>query len=426
MKSSIFQIVVIAVFGLFVAVGMIVLYWTNKGGTGQKVSDVTVWGTIPSATMTGLFKSLELEKQGLNVVYEEKPAENFDEKFIEALASGYGPDAIILGEESIYRHIDKISKIPYQSINERLFKDTYIKEAEIYLNPDGILGIPFSIDPLIMYWNRDIFASKGLANPPKYWDEFLSLAPKLTEKKGASGISKSAVALGEFSNINNAKEIISALSIQAGNYFTSLDAEQGLTTNIDREGLLSVVDFYSQFSNPLKTVFSWSRSLPNSKTMFGRGDLAVYFGFYSEKDEIVTSNPNFDFDFAYFPQVRNSDSKATYGNMLGISILKSAKNPNGASKLAFLMFSKEFVKYWSDTFKLPPIRRDLIAEKPNDAFGIVGYDSALISRGWLDPNGKKTKEILRDMVENISSGWQTSSEAVSDFGNKLSDILINK
>lgn len=426
MKSSIFQIVVIAVFGLFVALGMIVLYWTNKGGSGDKVSDVTVWGSLPSATMTGLFKNLQLDKLGINVIYEEKPTDSFDERFIEALAGGYGPDAIILPEESIYRHIDKISKIPFQSISERTFKDSYIKEAELFLTSEGIIGIPFSVDPLIMYWNRDIFASKGLANPPRYWDEFLSLSSKLTEKKGASNITKSAVALGEFSNINNAKEIISALSMQAGNYFTYIDPEYGLSNGIDNNALVSVVDFYSQFSNPLKTVFSWSRSLPNSKAVFSRGDLAIYFGFFSEKNDIVSSNSNFDFDYAFLPQVRDSETKITYGNMLGISVLKSAKNSNGAFKLANLMFNREFAKYWSDTFSLPPIRRDLLSEKPTDSFGVVGYDSALIARGWLDPDGKKTKDLFRDMVENVSSGWQTTSGAVSDFSSKLSEIINSK
>ncbi len=426
MKSSTFQIIIIVVFSLFVALGMIVLYWTNKGGSGEKITTVYLWGPVSSVTMNGFLESLQLDKQGLNVVYEEKPADSFDEKFVEALASGIGPDAIVLPEESIYRHFDKITPIPYQTFTERNFKDSYLTGAEVYLNPKGVIGIPFSIDPLIMYWNRDMFASKGIANSPKYWDEFLALSSKLTEKKGASGLTKSAVALGEFSNISNAKEIISAMSMQAGNYFTGINSEGDLTLNLDKEKFLDVLDFYSQFANPLKKVFSWSRSLPNSRTVFSRGDLGVYFGFFSEKNDIFGSNSNFDFDYGYLPQVRNGDNRVTYSNMLAISVLKQSRNPSATMKLAFLVGSKEAVKIWGDLTGLPPIRRDLYSEKPTDSFGIIGYDSALIGRGWLDPNGKKTREVFRDTVESISSGWQTSTEAVADFGTKLYQVLITK
>ncbi len=426
MKSSIFQIVIIVVFSLFVALGMIVLYWTNKGGSAEKLSNVSLWGTVSSNQVKGLISLLKLDKQNLNVVYQEVSQDSFDEKLLEALASGTAPDAIILGEESLYKYASKITPIPYQTFTERAFKDSYVTEAELYLNKNGVLGVPFSIDPLIMYWNRDIFANKGLANPPRYWDEFLTLSSKLTEKKGASGISKSAVALGEFSNINNAKEIISALSMQSGNYFTTFDEEGNLVTKIDRDLFIDVLDFYSQFANPLKTVFSWSRSLPNSQTMFGKGDLAVYFGFFSEKNNVVSSNSNFDFDFGYFPQVRNSDVNITYGNMLAVSILKQSKNPAGAMKLALLFGSQDGVKAWSDITGLPPVRRDLLTVKPIDSFGVIGYDSALIARGWLDPNGRKTKDMFRDMIEAISSGWQTSENALSDFSAKLSELVITQ
>jgi multiple sugar transport system substrate-binding protein len=426
MKSSTFQLVIIIVFSLFVALGMIVLYWTNKGGSGQKTAEIHLWGSVPSGQMKAFLSGLKLDKQNLNVIYQEVPADSFDEKLIEALASGIAPDAIVLNEDSIYRHIGKITPIPYQSFSERAFKDAYVTEAEVYLNKNGVIGVPFSIDPLIMYWNRDMFANKGLAKPPRYWDEFLTLSSKLTEKKGASGISKSAVALGEFSNINNAKEIISALSMQSGNYFTAIGEDGALVSRIDNEKLIDVLDFYSQFANPLKTVFSWSRSLPNSQSMFGRGDLAVYFGFFSEKNNIVSSNSNFDFDFGYFPQVRNSDINITYGNMLAVSVLKQARDSASAMKLAVILGSGDSVKAWSEMTGLPPVRRDLLVNKPTDAFGVVGYDSALISRAWLDPNGKKTKELFRDMVEAISSGWQTSSDALSSFSAKLSELLATQ
>ena len=59
-------------------------------------------------------------------------------------------------------------------ISERDFKNTYIEEGELYLAANGILGLPITVDPMVMYWNRDIFSSAAIAAPPSYWDEFLT------------------------------------------------------------------------------------------------------------------------------------------------------------------------------------------------------------------------------------------------------------
>ena len=106
---------------------------------------------------------------------QEIPAASFDQTLIEALANGNGPDAIIIPQDSIVHYLDKIEPIPYQSFSQSAFKSAYITKAELFLGGNGVLAVPFSVDPLVMYWNRDLFANAGIAEPPQYWDEFLRL-----------------------------------------------------------------------------------------------------------------------------------------------------------------------------------------------------------------------------------------------------------
>ena len=109
-------------------------------------------------------------------------------------------------------------------MSQAQFTDSFIDEGQIFLTPNGALALPFSIDPLVMYWNQDIFASAGLAKPPQYWNDFLNIAPKITSLDAGQSVAKSAVALGEWSNVTNAKAILSSLFMQAGDPIVARNA----------------------------------------------------------------------------------------------------------------------------------------------------------------------------------------------------------
>ena len=150
------------------------------------------------------------------MVYREIQESKFDGELVEALASGVGPDAVVISHDLVTKHSNKIFPIPFTTFSERNFSDTFIGEASLLYSSLGFLGIPIGVDPLIMYWNRDMFASAGVSMPPRYWDEVLKVVPYLSEKDSSVNISRSAIALGDFGNINNAKEIISSMALQSG------------------------------------------------------------------------------------------------------------------------------------------------------------------------------------------------------------------
>jgi hypothetical protein len=83
--------------------------------------------------------------------YVEKTEEEFDLAFIEALASGVGPDVFMLPSGKILKYRNKIYVIPYNVFSQRQFRDTFIEGAEIYMAPEGVLAFPVSVDPLVMY-----------------------------------------------------------------------------------------------------------------------------------------------------------------------------------------------------------------------------------------------------------------------------------
>jgi multiple sugar transport system substrate-binding protein len=422
-----FQLVLTAVFGVFI-VGGIIIFAAYRGSSSEKVS-VTVWGTISPTTFSDILRSTALSENKLYTVqYVQRAEDEFDQAFVEALASDQGPDIFMLPSEKVLKHRNKIFPIPYDIFTQRQFKDLFIEGSEIYMAPEGVLGLPIYSDPLVMYWNRTMFTEAQQTQPPKYWDEFYSLASKMTVKDGALNIQKSGVALGELANISHAKELILNLAMQAGTPVTIWGrvTPQSVFIESFNKAFLpaeAAVNFFTEFSNPAKNSYSWNRSLSNSTNMFLGNNLAIYFGFASEIAGLQAKNPNLNFDVAVIPMSREGGSNVSFSLFNSLAITKASKNKSAAFAVASILVSKEGAKIISDTLDLPPARRDLLSEKQTSAFKSVFYESAIRSKSWLDPDPVSTDSIFRNMIESITSGRARSGEAVARANQELNALL---
>lgn len=423
-----FQIIIIGVFIFFIIAGVIA-FATFRGGDRENMETVTIWGTLPARDFSDLLTTLRTDLGvELSANYHELRREEFDRELVEALASGAGPDMILLPQDLILRHQDKVFAISFESLSERDFKDRFIEEGELYLTGGGIIGLPFNVDPLVMYWNRTMFANAGLAQPPQYWDEFFAITQRLTERDERGNIIKSAVALGEFVNVSNAKELLTTLFMQAGtpivvkgtNHLDAVLSERFGMPEIPAE---SALRFYTEFADPVKVVYSWNRSLPGSQNVFLSGNLGIYFGFASELFELQEQNPNLNFDVAPMPQARGADAQKTFGAMNALAVLKRSPRVASAIRALGILTDAQTLAVLEAQTGLPPVRRDLLSIEQTDAFRSVFYDAAIISDAFLDPDPSETEAIFRAMVEDVTSGRERVSVAVSQ-ANRLLDSLV--
>src|SRR3990167_874728 len=161
-----FQIILLVVFGFFILLAVAV-FSTYRSGSGSDNAAVTIWGEISSRDFSQF-----LANSGLN--------------------------------------------------NDENISITYIEEAELLLAQEGIYGLPLSVDPFVLYYNRDLLSAAGMAQPMGYWDEIYAAATKLTKKDAALNITQSVMALGESRNILHSKDILSLLMMQAGTAIVSL------------------------------------------------------------------------------------------------------------------------------------------------------------------------------------------------------------
>jgi ABC-type glycerol-3-phosphate transport system substrate-binding protein len=313
---------------------------------------------------------------------------------------------------------DKLTLIPYSALPQRAFIDSYIQEAEMYLTENGILALPFTVDPLVMYWNRDTFNSAGIATYPRTWDQVTALIPKLTVKDQNGNVRKSALAMGTFENVDNARELLGSLLLQTGNPVTAVKSGNLISTiKVDAEANPApAMQFFMQFIDPSSPNYSWNRSLPDSKSAFLSNSLAIYFGFASELADIRSKNPNLDFDVAALPQLKTGGVKAAYGRMYGFSLVRTSGNMDAAFQIISTLIEPQNLSDLSQTMYLPPVRTSLIAAGTNDPYLTIFYQAALISRAWIDAGLDVSDSILGRMIGSITSGQKTSNQAIGDAG----------
>ncbi len=426
---STFQTVLL---GIFIAIVVVAIasFALFQSSTSQDIGKVTIWGTLPAQSFNSAIIEANKElPQKVNVTYVEKSEKDFDGDLIEALASGEGPDIVLIPQDFMARQEDKFLVIPGTSYPLRQFKDTFVEEASLYISGDGVLGVPLTVDPLVMYWNKDILFNENIPNPPTTWTDMTTLAGKLTKKDVVANITRATVPFGEFSNALHAKEVLATLFMQAGNPIVSRQ-DNGVLRAVLSEDFgfstppaVTALSYYTSYSNPSKPNYSWNRALQNSRTMFLAGDLAFYFGFASEFNSLYEKNPNLNYDVTNMPQMKDAKTRVVYGKMYGFSILKASKNIGSAFSTVIALTGDTFVKTWLSKGDVAPARRSLLAETPADPVLSVAYNNALIARGWLDPNTYDTSSIFKTMVEDVTSGRVTSDKAVFDASSKIQSLF---
>lgn len=406
----------------------------SKGGGGKAVS-LNVWGTFDEREMKELFSQL-INKTGgrVYIEYVKKSPETYKYELLDAMAAGNPPDIWFMTQDMIIEFEDKVYKIPFESFSTRDFRDTFIDSGEIFIDQkeNSVIAFPFFVDSIILYWNRSLFSSSGVARVPQYWDEFMITAESLTKRDKTNNITQSGAALGEFRNVRNAKEILSMMVLQTGNSIVRTNSlgQFEIVWNERGEFELSPAEsaliYFGDFSNPKKTSYAWNRALDDSLHMFTSGSLAMYFSYSSEFLDVKQKNPHLDFDVAIVPQIKpkkeKTEIKSTFGKIYALAISKTSPKKQEALSAIFLMLNKDQNKQFAEALFLAPARRDLLAEgNPDDILSIF-YKSAIMSRSWPEPNPQAVSEIFQILIESTVTGKVRIFDALSDAGKRLEEL----
>lgn len=433
---SIFQI------GIFIAcaAGIVfaILIFSGKIPIGETTTtqtlkgNIAIWGTLPGDSVRAMTDQLHQTYKDVNFSYSQKKPETFQLDLVNALASGVGPDLVFISPAEVIQNKDRLLEIPYTSLPQATFQNAFTDQGSLFLTSTGVLGLPFVVDPLVMFYNRDLVAGSFTVNPPKTWDELVALNKKVTVKDDAGKLVTETAALGTFDNITHAKEIIAALILQTGNKIVAWDpytkkyvSKFSQADNAGNSGVANALSFYTAFANVNDADrYSWNGSLPMDKDQFIAGKLATYFGYASELEGIRQKNPNLNFEVSVFPQRSQGSLKATYGKMTALAVIKVSKNIPLAVAMAQQITGKDPVtQYLAYETTVIPARRDMVTLDSEDAHKTLFNKSAIIAQGFLDPDQVQTTALFKKFIDQINSGIAQPSAILSPGDSLLSGIL---
>ncbi|MDB5188020.1 MAG: hypothetical protein JWO50_540 [Candidatus Kaiserbacteria bacterium] len=457
MKTTPFQIILLSVFGASAIVGVLVFAILTSTGTQSTIGPVVIWGTFDSKSITQIIQDSSNGDANLALVtYVQKDPATYEADLTRALASGTGPDLFIMSQDQAIQDASEVSLIPYAEISQSQYQKLFISATSPFLLQDGIVALPFIADPMVLFWNKDLLGTAGLTEPPEYWSQlFTTPMQSLTVKDDAGSITQSLIALGEYGNIDHAKDIVATLIMQVGGAITTRDPATGdLTGSLgkaDSSGSLqgtpaeSALRFYTEFADPSKDYYSWNRAQQLASMAFAQGNSALYLGYASEQSVIEKLNPNLKFAISRIPQSGTTQGPVTTARIYAIAIARNSRNLVGAKTIAYTLVSAPFSNAIANSYGMVSPRRDVLTPgaikaaptsvdaKVNAARALafasstpdqdVITQSAIIAQGWSDPDPVKTDDIFRAMIEDTTSGAMLFTEAIGRANSQLLAII---
>ncbi len=432
MKMSLFQGILIGVFGLSAVIGLFVFStYSGDGGGAAGIGEVRIWGTLPQAEIENTLAEIrKIDDSIEGVKYSQVQAETLATSLTAAIASRSAPDLILASQEELLYLIRYIAPISSDTLPVNTFISTFVNAGNLFLDPrgGGFYGLPYLVDPMVLFWNNDILASNGVAKPPATWEELNGLVPRLAVITPTKQITRGLIALGSYNNVQNARGVLSTLFLQTKVPISIYSPDGTLTADLGIDGTRgvsgqAVVGFYTLFADPTKTSYTWNGSLPNSRQAFLAGDLALYLGFASEALYLRQANPNLNFNVAPMPQPGTATVKSTYGLVYALMIPNGSKNPVGGYKVAALLTGTEKQTISAKLTGLAPATRNAQTNVSADPVAVVAYASALYAKGWLSPPPASVDQVFSSMIGNVITGRLDLTSAISRASGSLNSLL---
>ena len=398
-----------------------------------QTTELEFWGVFDdSDVFNKLIADFNKEFPKTKVKYYKKQQATYENDLLEAMASGRGPDVFMIHHTWVPRYENKISVAPSDLVLLKDVQDNFVDVVyKDFVVNNRVVAIPLSVDTLALYYNKDIFNTVGISNPPKTWKEFLDVLEKITIKDDRDNIIRAGASLGAARNVNRSTDILSLLMIQTGAQM--IDDKKSKTAfdevvKINNESFYpgqEALEFYTNFANPLNPYYTWNTRMHYSIDAFYEGTTAMMFNYSYHLPTIRAKAPYLNFGVSKMPQIESSEKDVNYANYWGLTVSYNSKSSEKAWEFINWLGQKENSKKYLEETKRPTARRDLVDWQRNDKDVGVFAEQSLSAQSWYQVNSPVIENIFADMIESVVLGKETIRDAISKSSSQI-DLLMKK
>jgi len=381
----------------------------------------------------GIINQYRVAHPNIQIDYRKFRAEEYESELLNALAEDQGPDLFSVHVGWLKKYQSKISPMPeqitmaYQTVKGSIKKETVI-ELKTFATPslreikdtfadavakDAIIdnkvyGLPLSLDNLVMFYNKDILNQADISQVPDNWSDFQTAVEKITKIDSDNNIILAGAALGTGKNVDKSFDILSVLMMQNGAVMTGANGAptffSGNAADNQNKGQIAL-QFYTDFANPLKTVYSWNTKMPYSFEAFLSGKVGFTFGYNYQLPIIRSQAPKLNFAVAPLPQILGNDKK-NYASYFLETVSNKSAHPNEAWDFLLFMNKKDSqgnfpVKLFVNQTKRPTAIRELISGQLENEDLHAPASQTLTAGDWYRGyNYTEAQNIFSEMIDN--------------------------
>jgi len=382
--------------------------------------------------LQALIDKYKADRPYLTVNLKQLRSDEFDSRLVNALAEDQGPDIISIQNKAVPYYQTKLASMPASvkdttvSVTKNAIGgtdtavniNTQVLPAPLDVNReyvqavgkdvilDGkVYGLPLSLDNLALYYNKDLLDKAGIPEVPQTWQDFQAAVKKLTKFDKATGkIIQSGAALGTGNNIPGFDDLLYVLFRQSGLSFVSTNGYTAFnivpSSGVGANGTpaMSVMDFFTDFSNPLRDTYTWNESMGNALDEFVNGELAFYFGYSFDYPTIKARAPQLNFEILPMLQL-NPEQPVNVANYWVQAVTLKSKHQNEAWSLINYLAHSKATKDYLDQADRPSALRTYIGGQMDKPELAPFASQVLISESWYKgKNYTVASQALADML----------------------------
>jgi multiple sugar transport system substrate-binding protein len=286
--------------------------------------------------------------------------------------------------------VQEYSEIFYPTV----INDFTAKDSNIY-------AMPWSIDGLMVFYNKTIFQEVGVEKPPEDWDSFAELVYRLTKRDTAGRIVQSGLAIGASRNIMHSAEIISYLLLLEG-----LEVMDSTRTriNLNTPGAERVFRTYTDFA-------VWSPTTKTDLELFYAGELAMMIAPSWRAFDIIEASPMIEFDTAPLPQLKENEENVFFSTYWGEAVSRTTPHPLEAwAFVKFLAEKEQQMTLYSNASRIRAF---------GEPYSLVELNSEMLGKPYVSAIAE-----MAPFMKSIPIGDEQTVHNIID--NTITDIFENR
>lgn len=313
-------ILVLLVLGLIYFVVRTILNRSSSPiSTSESQITLTYWGLWESPTvMKPVIDAFEKQNPHIKINYQMQSSQDYQQRLQTTLQSKNSPDIVRLHTSWLPLFVNTLLPAPANSVSSTELESNFYPIISSTLDLNGqIYGVPFSLDGLALYLNKDLYQQASL-QPPENWDDLLNNAVILTTKDPQTNtITQAGIALGTTSNVAHWSDIVTLMLLQANVNLLDIDSQYAT----------EALEFYTSFAYSADRV--WDDTQPNSIIAFANQKVAMIIAPSWRTPEIQALNPNLAFDIVPVPQLPDSP-KVNWASIWFEAVPENSSHPQEA------------------------------------------------------------------------------------------------